>query len=82
VILIDEIEIGEDGVARVEATGEGSTMAAEAVEVGMECLRREWIIDTPEIRRSRTAATVQRSLRWKGRLHQEIWARGLAAELD
>ena len=62
VILIIEGEADSSGVLPVGVTAEGSTKAAEAVKVGIECLRRAGTIDTTEMRRSRPAATVHMSL--------------------
>jgi len=75
VIPIIEGEAGSGGVLRVGATPEGSTIAAEAVKVGFECLRRKGKIDTTKMRRSRLEANVRISLCRRGRLHQEILAR-------
>ena len=41
-----EVETDSGGVPRVGLTPEGSTVAAEAVKVGIECLRRAATIDT------------------------------------
>jgi hypothetical protein len=62
VILIIEVETDSGGVLRVGVTAEGSTIAVEAVNVGIECLRRAGTVDTTEMRRSRPAATVHMSL--------------------
>jgi hypothetical protein len=62
VILIIDGETDSRGVLRVGVTVEGSTIAAEAVKVGIKCLRRAGTIYTREMRRSRPDATIHMSL--------------------
>jgi hypothetical protein len=61
VILIIEVETDSGGVLRVGVTAEGSTIAAEAVKVEIECLRRAAAIEPTEITRIRPAAIVRMS---------------------
>ena len=61
VTLITEVE-ADSGVLRLGVMAEGSTIAAEVVKVGIECLLRKGTIDTREMRRSRPDATVHMSL--------------------
>ena len=62
VTLITEVEADSGGVLRLGVMAEGSTIAAEVVKVGIECLLRKGTIDTREMRRSRLDATVHMSL--------------------
>src|ERR1700676_28490 len=75
VILIMEVETNSEGVLRVGVTAEGSTVAAEAVKVGSECLLRAKRVDPTKMRRTRLVATVHMSLCSRGLLHQEARAR-------
>jgi hypothetical protein len=77
VMLIIDVETNSGGVRRAGVTAEGSTIAAEAVKLGMECLRNGRTAHTTEMRRSRPTAAVHMSLCSRGRLHQEILARGV-----
>ena len=61
VILIIDDETDSGGVLRVGVTVEGSTIAAEAVKVGMKCLRMAGTIDAREMRRSSPDATIHMS---------------------
>lgn len=62
VILIIEVEADSGGMLWVGVTAEGWTIAAKAVNLGTECLRRTGTLATSEMRRIRLAAVVHRSL--------------------
>ena len=62
VTLITEVEADSGGVLRFGVMAEASTIAAEVVKVGIECLLRKGTIDTRGMRRSRPDATVHMPL--------------------
>jgi hypothetical protein len=69
--LVGAVEAGvsvatEDGVA-----ARGSIEAAEALRLGMACLRSAETIETPEMRKRRAAANANKSFGRKGRFHQK-----------
>jgi hypothetical protein len=80
--LVAAIRIEEDGGLGAAVTAGRSTMAAEEVRLGMACLRSAETIEAPEMRRSRTAATVHSSFCRRGRFHQARLGRLVALELE
>src|SRR5580704_4988250 len=80
--LVAAIVIDEGGALGASVMAGRSTVAAEAVRLGMACLRSEKRIEVPEMRTNRTAATVHSSFCPKGRFHQETLGRLGALELD
>ena len=62
VILIVEVETNARGVLRLGLEAGGTTVAAEAVRVGIDRLRRAGTADTRVMRRSTLAAAIHRSL--------------------
>jgi CMP-N-acetylneuraminic acid synthetase len=60
--LVIEFAADSGGVPRVGVTAEGWTIAAKAVNLGMQCLRRAGTLATSEMRKIRLAAAVHMSL--------------------